>query len=695
MSWSMDDTSSPINNTISFEDQSATTPFSDTATTPFNPSMTPERETPVRNRGHRRNVSLSLDLNDDPTDMLLELFEAEDDDNTNFLDKSSFKRALFECAKIHSEFQESADQWESIFEDFSQNGLVNYRELINEWEINVEPRDDLSIEDNSDSISDEEGIREFLEKGGFMPEEDFSGDLQLEAPGSPSHSVEGAIEIEDFVRLQSDGRATVVEGDLMVALQGLNDVDNAKTLIMELAEQMNKLSDQKPEKVDNDEVAVLQEKISHLEQSRNTLMQRLEITQIHHGETEMDRKELERERQTSRIYQKEVVDKEIQIDALRGTLRARDLKYEQMQEKLQQLRGTIQEQEKRISVDEQRKNTWSKQLTEHQLNAHKEQAKRKQLENEVKTLRQENTTMKVEVHEIKRRSFVGSIKQQLEKRTYDSETFPSISSDSHLQLDVPVISPRVDMIIRDTSSPSGLLNSTLSQSEITGTLLSDIAGAKSPTDDLSHWTSNDIQIWLIDQGWGQYSETFSNFTLQSILNLNERILGELGVARKDISKLLETIGDLQDREEILALQKREQICNELVGEILNTVCTEEPRELYTSVFHRRPLGFKVAESMSGLTKVASIGGAKYSCTKGSFIYKLNGEFMYTKRFFEVKDFMKKATLPLEIVFARSSSSEQDIEVKEKLRYFEHKDKCEELKRTKPKRFRYLGSWLDP
>ena len=69
--------------------------------------------------------------------------------------------------------------------------------------------------------------------------------------------------------------------------------------------------------------------------------------------------------------------------------------------------------------------------------------------------------------------------------------------------------------------------------------------------------------------------------------------------------------------------------------------------------------------------------------------------MYSKRFFEVKDFMKKAPLPLEIVFARSSSSEQDIEVKEKLRYYEHKDKCEELKRTKPKRFRYLGSWLDP
>ena len=46
---------------------------------------------------------------------------------------------------------------------------------------------------------------------------------------------------------------------------------------------------------------------------------------------------------------------EIQIDALRETLRARDLEYEKMQEKLQQLRGTIQEQEKRISVDEQRK----------------------------------------------------------------------------------------------------------------------------------------------------------------------------------------------------------------------------------------------------------------------------------------------------------------------------------------------------
>ena len=66
----------------------------------------------------------------------------------------------------------------------------------------------------------------------------------------------------------------------MVALQGLNDVDNAKTLIMEMAEQMNKLSDHKPEKVDNDEVAVLQEKISHLEQSRNTLMQRVPLVKF-------------------------------------------------------------------------------------------------------------------------------------------------------------------------------------------------------------------------------------------------------------------------------------------------------------------------------------------------------------------------------------------------------------------------------
>ena len=86
---------------------------------------------------------------------------------------------------------------------------------------------------------------------------------------------------------------------------------------------------------------------------------------------------------------------------------------------------------------------------------------------------------------------------------------------------------------------------------------------------------------------------------------------------------------------------------------------------------------------------------RYACTKGSLIYKVNGEFMYTKRFFEVKDFMKKAALPLEIVFARTSSNEQDVEAKEKLRYYEHKEKCEELKRTKPRRFRYLGSWLDP